>query len=490
MLFNSIEFVFFFVIVLAIITIYKNKNFQHFFLLIASCFFLYFSNNYLIGLLIFSIILDFYVGKMIWQTSSKQKKKILLIISLVGNLGLLGFFKYADFAIMQFNIMGNYFDLTNDIPLLDLILPIGISFYTFQTITYTVDIYRGKLTPSKSLKEFALFVSFFPQLVAGPIVRASEFLPQLREKLEKIDGVSKLKQIRIHPNNLKLGITLMAFGFFKKMFFADNIAPLVNNVFADPIGLDSMSIMLGTLAFGIQIYGDFSGYTDIAIGAALILGFKLPINFNKPYFAISPSDFWRRWHISLSSWLRDYLYIPLGGNKKSKSRTYVNLAVVMILGGLWHGASWNFIIWGMLHGTYLAIHKLISDRFPSLKNNFFFKSKIGRLISILIMQYFVFLAWIPFRANNLEDAIYAIQKYVLFDFQANGVISLILQNKLSVVLIILFIILHIISYKKHNIVDQISKFQLRHWTIIIMIILGAVVFFYNGNPEDFIYFRF
>ena len=490
MLFNSIEFVFFFVIVLAIITIYKNKNFQHFFLLIASCFFLYFSNNYLIGLLIFSIILDFYVGKMIWQTSSKQKKKILLSISLVGNLALLGFFKYADFAIMQFNIMGNYFDLTNDIPLLDLILPIGISFYTFQTITYTVDIYRGKLTPSKSLKEFALFVSFFPQLVAGPIVRASEFLPQLREKLEKINGVSKLKQIRIHPNNLKLGITLMTFGFFKKMFFADNIAPLVNNVFADPIGLDSMSIMLGTLAFGIQIYGDFSGYTDIAIGAALILGFKLPINFNKPYFAISPSDFWRRWHISLSSWLRDYLYIPLGGNKKSKSRTYVNLAVVMILGGLWHGASWNFIIWGMLHGTYLAIHKLISDRFPSLKNNFFFKSKIGRLISILIMQYFVFLAWIPFRTNNLEDAIYAIQKYVLFDFQANGVISLILQNKLSVVLIILFIILHIISYEKHNIVDQISKFQLRHWTIIIMIILGAVVFFYNGNPEDFIYFRF
>ena len=417
MLFNSIEFVFFFVIVLAIIVIYKNRNFHHIFLLIASCFFLYFSNNYLIGLLIFSIILDFYVGKMIWKTSSKQKKKILLSISLVGNLALLGFFKYADFAIMQFNIMGNYFDLTNDIPLLDLILPIGISFYTFQTITYTVDIYRGKLIPSKSLKEFALFVSFFPQLVAGPIVRASEFLPQLREKLEKIDGVSKLKQITINSKNLKLGITLMAFGFFKKMFFADNIAPLVNNVFADPIGLDSMSIMLGTLAFGIQIYGDFSGYTDIAIGAALILGFKLPINFNKPYFAISPSDFWRRWHISLSSWLRDYLYIPLGGNKKSKSRTYVNLAVVMILGGLWHGASWNFIIWGMLHGTYLAIHKIISDRFPSLKNNFFFKSKIGRLISILIMQYFVFLAWIPFRANNLEDAIYAIQKYVLFDFQ-------------------------------------------------------------------------
>ena len=490
MLFNSIEFIVFFVAVLTVIVIIKNRKFQHLFLLGSSYFFFYFSSNYLISLLIFSTILDFYIGKAIWQTPSKKKKKILLTISLAGNLGLLGFFKYADFAISQFNIMGNYFDLAESIPLLHLALPIGISFYTFQTISYTVDIYREKLIPSKSLKEFALFVSFFPQLVAGPIVRASEFLPQLREKLERIDGISKLKQITINSNNLKFGITLMAFGFLKKMFFADNIAPLANIVFSDPVGLDSMSIMLGTLAFGIQIYGDFSGYSDIAIGAALILGFKLPINFNKPYFAISPSDFWRRWHISLSSWLRDYLYIPLGGNKKSKSRTYLNLATVMILGGLWHGASLNFIIWGMLHGAYLAIHKLISDKFPSLKNKLFFKSKIGKLISILIMQYLVFLAWIPFRVRDLDQAIYSMQKFVLFDFQTNGGISLGIEEKASLGLIILFIILHGVSYKKYNIVEKMSKLKLRYWTVIIMMILGAVVFSYNGNSEDFIYFRF
>ena len=353
MLFNTIDFAVFFIVVLSTIVIIKNRKFQHLFLLIASYFFFYYTSNYLILLLIASTILDFYVGKAIWDTKDVTKKKILLIISLAGNLGLLGFFKYADFAILQFNFLGEYFNLANEIPFLNLALPIGISFYTFQTISYTVDIYRGKLKPSESFREFALFVAFFPQLVAGPIVRAADFLPQLREKLEV--GGGNLKQIIIHNSNLKLGITIMAFGFFKKMFFADNIAPFVDEIFSYPIGLDSFSIILGTIAFGIQIYGDFSGYSDIAIGAALILGFKLPINFNKPYFATSPADFWRRWHISLSTWLRDYLYIPLGGSKKSNGQTYLNLAVVMFLGGLWHGASWNFVIWGVLHGVYLAI---------------------------------------------------------------------------------------------------------------------------------------
>ena len=490
MLFNSIEFIIFFIVVILSIVIFRNTRFQHIFLLIASYFFFYFSSNYLIILLIFSTFLDFYIGKRIWQTTSKQKKKILLTISLAGNLGLLGFFKYADFAILQFNILGNYFDLTSSIPFLNLALPIGISFYTFQSISYTVDIYRGKLTPSKSLREFALFVSFFPQLVAGPIVRASEFLPQLREKLEKTKGVSKLKQITIHPHNLKIGITLMAFGLLKKIFFADHVSVIANQVFADPIGLDSLSIMLGTLAFGIQIYGDFSGYSDIAIGAALILGFKLPINFNKPYFAISPSDFWRRWHISLSTWLRDYLYIPLGGNKKSKSRTYLNLAAVMILGGLWHGAALNFIIWGMVHGVYLAIHKLISDKFPTLRNSSFFKSKIGKLISILIMQYFVFLAWIPFRVNDLDNMFYSMQKYIIFDFNFTGVYDLILSHKLPFVIIILFLIIHFISYKKGNIVHLISKMSLKWWTFCITICMILTLFSSSSIPNDFIYFKF
>jgi len=490
MLFNTVDFIIFFPILLVSIVLIKNKKYQHIILLFSSYFFFYFSSNYLILLLIASTILDFYIAKIIWNTSDIAKKKILLTISLAGNLGLLGFFKYADFAILQFNFLGEQFNLTNEIPFLNLALPIGISFYTFQTISYTVDVYRGKLQPSESLKEFALFVSFFPQLVAGPIVRASEFLPQLREKLTNSVEKYELKSIILRNSNLKLGITIMAFGFLKKMFFADNIAPLVNEIFSIPTGFDSFTIILGTIAFGIQIYCDFSGYSDIAIGAALILGFKLPVNFNKPYFATSPSDFWRRWHISLSSWLRDYLYIPLGGSKKSHVQTYANLATVMFLGGLWHGASWNFVIWGLLHGGYLAIHRLIVNKFPILNEIQFFKTKTGKIISIIVTQYFVFLAWIPFRVSDSNDIFYAMSKFVLLDFQFDETTQIIFQNKFPILLIILFFVLHFISYKKTNLIQNISKLKLRWWFTIVTIILTIIIFFYDGNPEEFIYFKF
>ena len=282
MLFNTIDFIIFFVAVLSTLVIIKNKKYQYLFLLVASYFFFYYSSNYLIVLLIFSTILDFFVGQEIWKASTKKRKKVLLLISLAGNLGLLGFFKYTNFAIDQFNALGNYIGLESDIPYLEIILPIGISFYTFQTLSYTIDIYRGNLTPSKSFTEFALFVAFFPALVAGPIVRARDFLPQLREKVGNTVSISNLKQIVIQEKNLKFGVTLMAIGFFKKMFFADNIAPLVNDIFASPIGSDSTTIILGTIGFGIQVYCDFSGYSDIAIGAALILGIIIKPNFNKP----------------------------------------------------------------------------------------------------------------------------------------------------------------------------------------------------------------
>ena len=490
MLFNTVDFIIFFPILLVSIVLIKNKKYQHIILLFSSYFFFYFSSNYLILLLIASTILDFYIAKKIWNTSDIAKKKILLTISLAGNLGLLGFFKYVDFAILQFNFLGEQFNLTNEIPFLNLALPIGISFYTFQTISYTVDVYRGKLQPSESLKEFALFVSFFPQLVAGPIVRASEFLPQLREKLTNSVEKYELKSIILRNSNLKLGITILAFGFLKKMFFADNIAPLVNEIFSIPTGFDSFTIILGTIAFGIQIYCDFSGYSDIAIGAALILGFKLPVNFNKPYFATSPSDFWRRWHISLSSWLRDYLYIPLGGSKKSHVQTYANLATVMFLGGLWHGASWNFVIWGLLHGGYLAIHRLIVNKFPILNEIQFFKTKTGKIISIIVTQYFVFLAWIPFRVSDSNDIFYAMSKFVLLDFQFDETTQIIFQNKFPILLIILFFVLHFISYKKTNLIQNISKLKLRWWFTIVTIILTIIIFFYDGNPEEFIYFKF
>lgn len=490
MLFNSVEFIIFFVIVLTAISILKYRKIQHLFLLAVSYIFFYFSSNYLITLLVISTVLDFYIGEKIFKTDNHTKKKILLITSLAGNLGLLGFFKYADFAILQFNFLGNYMNFGTDIPFLNLLLPIGISFYTFQTISYTVDIYRGDLTPSKSIWEFALFVSFFPQLVAGPIVRAKDFLPQLREKFGTLDAETKLRQIVIHNSNLKLGITIMSFGFLKKMFFADNIAPLANEIFSNPIGFDSFSIFMGTIAFGIQIYGDFSGYSDIAIGAALILGFKLPINFNKPYFATSPSDFWNRWHISLSRWLRDYFYIPLGGNRKSHSRTYLNLVTVMFFGGLWHGASWNFVIWGLLHGVYLAIHKLISDKFPRFRTNSFFSSKSGKIISILMTQYFVFLAWIPFRVKDTDAMLYSMEKYLFFDFQTDEIILFLSSYKTIVGLIILFFALHFIIYLKPKTIEKITNLKLKYYTVFLTIVLMAIVFFYNGNPEDFIYFRF
>jgi alginate O-acetyltransferase complex protein AlgI len=488
MLFNTIDFVIFFVIVLTAVAIIKNRKFHHIFLLIASYAFFYFSSNYLITLLIFSTLLDFYVGKEI-ATASLLRKKILLSVSLAGNLGLLGFFKYADFAILQFNILGNYFNFGSDIPFLELAIPIGISFYTFQTISYTIDVYRGVLKPSTSLREFALFVSFFPQLVAGPIVRAKDFLPQLREKIQNSHS-TKLRLILFDNAKMKLGITMMAFGFLKKMFFADNIAPMVNEIFASPIGSESFTIILGTIAFGIQIYGDFSGYTDIAIGAALILGFKLPVNFNKPYFAISPSDFWRRWHISLSSWLRDYLYIPLGGNKKSVNRTYLNLIIVMFLGGLWHGSSWNFVIWGLLHGGYLAFHKLVLNNIPGSKLPSFFKTKLGKILAILITQYFVFLAWIPFRVRDFDAMIYSMSKYVFLDFEIISTSEFILSHIFPIFLIFLFIILNFISYKKGNIYEIISNLNLKYWFLFIVGIATTIIFFFDGNPEDFIYFKF
>lgn len=458
-------------------------------MLVASYFFYYYSSNYLLTLIFVSTLLDFYVGRAIWNSKSITQKKLFLIVSLCGNLGLLGFFKYADFAIMQFNFLGNSLNLYSEIPLLNLVLPIGISFYTFQSLSYTIDIYRGKLEPSKTLHEFALFVAFFPQLVAGPIIRASDFLPQLREKIQNYETGARLRQVVIQNQHLKLGITIMAFGFLKKMFFADNIAPLVNDVFANPIGSDSFSIIMGTIGFGIQIYGDFAGYSEIAIGAALILGFKFPVNFNKPYFASSPSDFWRRWHISLSTWLRDYLYIPLGGNRKSHERTYFNLMAVMFLGGLWHGASWNFVIWGVLHGAYLAIHKLFADKFPLQSKNFL-KSRTDKIIAILITQFFVFLAWIPFRVKDFDAALYSMQKFVFFDFRTDGMLPLLDEHKIPVLLIGLFFVMHFISYMRPNLIEKISKFKLRNWAIIITIITCSILFLYDGNPQDFLYFRF
>jgi len=490
MLFNTIDFVIFFLIVVSTVVIVKHRKFQHLFILIASYFFFYYTSNYLITLLIFTTIWDFYFGNFIYKSKNIRSKKLILVVSLAGNLGLLGFFKYTDFAIMQFNFLAQHFDLGTQIPLLYLVLPIGISFYTFHSITYTVSIYRGIMEPAKSFTEYAIFVAFFPQLVAGPILRAYEFLPQLRDNLKNSEMGKRLRLIVLHNHNLKLGITLMAFGFFKKMFFADNISPMINTVFSNPTGLESLTIIFATIGFGIQIYADFSGYSDIAIGSALILGFKIPINFNKPYFATSPSDFWRRWHISLSTWLRDYLYVPLGGNRKSPLRTYTNLIIVMFLGGLWHGASWNFVIWGLLHGLYLSIHRILTNKFTNNNILKFFSTTSGKLISVLVTQYFVFLAWIPFRVRDVDYMLYSMEKYILFDFEWSNTFEFISTQKLPFVLMFSFLILNYFTFRKKNLPEQISQWKLKYWFIFLIIIISLIIFFYDGEPENFIYFQF
>ena len=489
MLFTTPEFIIFFVCVLAVISAIKFRRFQHMFIVGSSYFFFYFSNNYLITLLIFSTFLDFYVGKAIYAAKDKKSKKILLISSLAGNLGLLGFFKYADFAILQFNILGQELNLNPDIPFLNLAIPIGISFYTFQTITYTVDIYRGNLKPSDSVWEFALFVSFFPQLVAGPILRASHFLPQLREKISNNNISTRLRTITIHDTALRFGITLMAMGFFKKMFFADNVAPMVNEIFNVPYGLESFSVIIGAIAFGVQIYCDFSGYSDVAIGAALILGFNIPANFNKPFFATSPSDYWSRWHISLSTWVRDYVYYPLVfKHRRSSIVVFSSLLFSMLLMGLWHGASWNFLIWGGLHGIFLAVFTVLRKKYYKPTEPFF-KSKFGKIFSIIITQYLVFFTFIAFRVQDLDALPYLFYKYLVWDFAINETVQILSHNQIPIILIVGFFILHYISYKK-NIVKTLSEIKIVYWMGILLGMITLILFFYDLSPEEFIYFRF
>ena len=490
MLFNSVDFLVFFAFVITISVIIKNKNFSYVFLVAVSYIFFYFSNNFLISLLVFSTVLDFYIAKAIWSTDDKSKKKKLLLISIIGNLGLLGFFKYADFGISQFNDLFKLIGL-NDVPLLEIALPVGISFYTFQTLGYTIDVYRGQLSPAKSFKEFALFVAFFPQLVAGPILRASNFLPQIREKFSQLDAKNYLQQILIQRTNLKIGLTLMSFGFFKKMFFADNIAPFVDEIFLNPIGLDSFAIILGTIGFGIQLYCDFSGYSDIAIGAALILGFKVPQNFNFPFFATSPAEFWRRWHISLSTWVRDYVFFPMViNNKKSRLRIFSSLFTTMFLIGIWHGAGWNFVIFGIIHGLYVGIEASIRSVFPSLRNNSFLKSRLGKIISILTTQYLIFLSFLAFRVHDLEHLSYSIQKLIFIDLDVNEISGFILEHKLPLFLMVLFLIIHYISFRNPSMLNKISNLKPTYWIIFLTIIFTSIIFFYDANPRDFIYFRF
>lgn len=402
MIFTNPQFWFFFLFILIIYQgIYKNNAGRNAFLLIFSFFFYYKSGGYFFTLLIVSTVMDYSLANMIYRSQSESRKKWWIVLSLVVNLGLLAYFKYAYFFTDLFNQVSgsnvrviDYLALwTNQVfgsrlDISKIILPVGISFYTFQSISYIIDVYRGHMAPVKNIWDYAFFVSFFPQLVAGPIVRAVDFAPQMYENY------------RLEHKEYSRALYLIVNGLVKKMLISDYISTnFVDRVFESPERYSGFENLMAVYGYAIQIYCDFSGYTDIAIGLALLLGFRLNLNFNSPYVATSITDFWRRWHISLSTWLRDYLYISLGGNRKGRFRTYLNLMITMLLGGLWHGAHIKFIIWGGLHGAALALHKFWMDLGGNKK-----KEPVGlrRFLGQLITFHFVCFCWIYFRANDLQ----------------------------------------------------------------------------------------
>lgn len=367
MLFFEMRFVFFFVIIYTLYIIlqcFHKKELQNFLLLVASYIFYGSWDWRFLSLIIISTMIDYFCSQGIGETNSIKKKKTFLLISVVANLGILGFFKYSGFFVREFGRLLNILGFQANIPVLNFILPAGISFYTFQTMSYTIDVYRGELKPQKSFLNFATFVSFFPQLVAGPIERATNLMRQ-------IDNERK-----IEFNKVIEGLRLYVWGVFKKIVIADNLAPIVDSIMVAPGEHNAWELLIAGTAFAVQIYGDFSGYSDMARGIANMMGFELMQNFNLPYFSKGIRDFWRRWHISLSTWLRDYVYIPLGGNRKGKLRTYINSNLTMLIGGFWHGASWNFIFWG-------GVSRGINDTRESVcthKNREKSKRKISRLV--------------------------------------------------------------------------------------------------------------
>lgn len=392
MLFHSLEYAIFLVVVFVLYWLLARWKLWRMLLLLVASYLFYasWSQMYLI-LIVASSLIDYLVGLGMGRTQDKYRRKLLLLTSLTANLGMLGVFKYYNFFLDSLTplLQAGGAPLP---PHLEVLLPVGISFYTFQTMSYTIDIYRGHLKPCRDPLRFFVYVAFFPQLVAGPIVRAVEFLPQLA------------KEPRILRDDASRAAALIMAGLTKKLVIGDYLAVnLVDRVFETPQMFSSLETLLGVYGYAMQIYCDFSGYTDIAIGSALLLGLQLPINFDRPYQADSLQNFWRRWHISLSSWLRDYLYIPLGGSRDDSWKTYRNLIITMLLGGLWHGAAWNFVIWGAMHGVMLMFTRMW-QRWRKRKNLQLERWWWYRPLMMFLTFQFVCLTWIMFRVSSLEQA--------------------------------------------------------------------------------------
>jgi alginate O-acetyltransferase complex protein AlgI len=484
MLFNSIEFAIFLPIVFVLYWFVTNKNlkFQNLLLLSASYFFYAWWDWRFLSLIVFSSTIDYIVGILLSKTKEENKRKFLLLTSIFVNIGFLGFFKYFNFFsesfVQAFTLLGQPFEASR----LNIILPVGISFYTFQTLSYSIDVYRRKMTPTKDIIAFFSFVSFFPQLVAGPIERATNLLPQFYKKrnFDYLNAVNGLKQI--------------LWGLFKKVVIADNCAIIVNDIFANYASYSGSTLVLGAIFFAFQIYGDFSGYSDIAIGTARLFGFNLMQNFAFPYFSRDIAEFWRRWHISLSTWFRDYLYIPLGGSRGSTNKKIRNIFIIFIVSGFWHGANWTFIIWGALNALYFLPLLLLKTNRNNL--NIAAEGKILPTIKEIINILFTFgltvFAWIFFRADNVTHALSFIKHLFINLYIEIPNISGIGKWHIFItcILILIFTTIEWMGREGQYAIEKYSSKWSRwqKWGLYYLILL--TIFIYSKNQQEFIYFQF
>ena len=471
MLFNSFAFVGFFLIVYSLYAILRHRA-QNVLLLVASYFFYGCWDWRFLSLIFASTVVDYLCGIRMSEAGSARSRRAYLLLSLATNLGMLGVFKYFGFFGESLVALLGTVGLEPDVRFVQIILPVGISFYTFQTLSYTIDIYRGQLAPTRDFLNFAVFVAFFPQLVAGPIERAAHLLPQVE------------KARRITYDMVREGAWLILLGYFKKVVLADNLAPFSQQMFDHPDRAHGLAVLVGVYAFALQIYGDFSGYSDIARGISRLMGFDIMLNFRMPYLATNPSDFWRRWHISLSTWLRDYLYIPLGGNRGGTWRTYRNLMLTMLLGGLWHGAAWHFVAWGAFHGGILCAHRVMTPMLAQLTPGSEAGRRLWRGACVVGFFHVTCIGWLLFGVRSLADVPTLMGN--LFD-------PLALNGRVALLTLVVFatpmLVLHLFKERSGDML------AVRRWPLPVRMaaysmVFFAIVFCGSATRHEFIYFQF
>jgi alginate O-acetyltransferase complex protein AlgI len=475
MLFNSLVFLGFITIVFLVYPRLQHRG-QNIFLLIGSYLFYGYWDWRFSFLLLISTVVDFVIGQKLQRSSDQKQRKLLIFLSIAVNLGILVFFKYFNFFVDSAVSVLAAIGFEPHMSVLRIILPIGISFYTFKTMTYTIDVYRGKLIPTADFVDYALFTSFFPQILAGPIERASNLLPQITAPRQ------------ISREKVLTGLNLILLGYFKKVAIADTLAPIVGKIFDAPDTMSGGQLWTGVYAYTFQIYGDFSGYTDIARGISRILGFETMVNFNAPYFSRNITEFWRRWHISLSTWFRDYLYIPLGGNRHGSARTYANLFITMLLCGLWHGAAWTFVLWGVVHGIGLVGHRMsIRGDKPDFSWPQTTLGRVTDFLKLLLTFHFVALAWVLFRASSIKSALVYFEGLFRFRQFADFSTPVIFAGGLLIVLDA-----GQTWCKSHTWLTDRQDLRVLRYTVVQLLLVSvfAAAIAHTGTITPFIYFQF